>query len=293
MADSTILTSLSDALAELVERTGRSVVAVDGREGWPSSGIVIRPGVAVTAEESLDRDEDLALTLADGRRVPAVLAGRDPSTDIAVLRYEAGDAGAATAALPPPAAARAGGLAIAVGRFENATVSAAGTVGVLGPEWRSMQGGRIETLIRLDLRLSRVAEGGAVVDAAGGFVGMAVFGPRRRVLVIPAATIDRVTERILAGGSIRRAYLGASVQAVREPAKGLVVTGVDAGGPAEAAGILLGDVIESWNGEPLAGMRDLVGRLGPDSAGTVAALGIRRAGAAAEVAVTLAERPRA
>src|SRR5450631_3807296 len=91
---------LSNQLAALVAAAAPSVVAVHGGGRRPSSGIVWQPGIVVTAEETVDRDAELALTLPDGTRVPATLAGRDPSTDIAVLRYEAAPAAKGFAAAP-------------------------------------------------------------------------------------------------------------------------------------------------------------------------------------------------
>lgn len=289
MNDTSMLASLSGALAGLVEENAGRVVAVHGRQQGTASGIVLRPGVAVTAEETLERDDELELTLPNGATVPATLVGRDPSTDVAVLRFE-GDV--PVAAEPVPAAARAGAIVVAVGRNPAGPIAALGIVAHAGPAWRSSQGGEIDALIRADLALSGAGEGGALVDAAGGLIGMAVFGPRRRVIAIPTATLLRSAGRILAHGNVSRGYLGVGVQPVRseDGSQAPMVVSVDPDGPAKHAGVLLGDILVSWNGEAIAGARGIVDRLGPDSVGAAVELGILRAGARASASVTIGGR---
>ncbi|MEO8669535.1 MAG: S1C family serine protease, partial [Bauldia sp.] len=200
----TVLADFSDAIATIVDRTARRVVAVHARNGAPSSGFIFKPGVIVTADETVEADEGVEVTLPDGRRKAATLAGRDPTTDIAVFRVDGAEAGEAIADAAP---VRAGALAFAVGRAGASTLSAMGTVALVGEPWRSSQGGMIDAFLRFDIRISRAVEGGALVDARGDFVGMAVFGPRRRVIAIPAKTIVRVVDRILAHGSVSRGYV--------------------------------------------------------------------------------------
>lgn len=294
------LAAFSDQLAALVEQAAPSIVAVHG--GGRASGIHWRPGVIVTAEEALERDDDITVTLPDGRSVAATLAGRDPTTDVAVLRFapdglaaaETGDAGSL----------RAGNLVVAVGRSEVGPVAAMGTVAIAGSAWQSQRGGMIDRLIRLDLALSRYGEGGALVDAAGRVVGMTVPGPRRRVLAIPASTIDRVTDLLLAKGRVPRGYLGAGLQTVTTGrrrsategsaeggARGVIAIGIDPDGPASRAGMVVGDIITGWAGEPVGSVRDLLRRLGPDSVGQNVELQILHGGAPATLEVTVGERP--
>src|SRR5246500_4398215 len=184
------LLAFSDHAAELVERTAGSVVAVQGGNRWSSSGIHWRSGVIVTAEEVLERDENIKVTFPGGRVVAASLAGRDASTDVAVLRFQPDGLPAAPTA--DAASLRAGHVVLALGNHEGAPIASFGIVAIAGPAWRSLRGGAIDSLIRLDLALSPAAEGGAVVDVQGRVVGMAVLGPRRRALAIPTSTIDRV-----------------------------------------------------------------------------------------------------
>src|SRR5262249_25415030 len=144
-------------------------------------------------------------------QVEASLAGRDPTTDVAVLRFPADGLPVAAIAEATP---RAGQLALAVGAHEGAALAALGIVAFAGGAWRSARGGTIDSLIRLDLSLSPVAEGGALVDTQGRIIGMTVLGPRRRALAIPASPINRAVDQLLAKGHIVRGYLGAGLQAL-------------------------------------------------------------------------------
>lgn len=295
--------ALSARLAALVESVTPRLVAVHGRDGRASSGILWRPGLVVTAAETLEREEDIALALPDGRRVAATLAGRDAATDIALLRAAETDGGVGSGLAPPPeagdaaeAALRPGHLLLALGLGEDGPIAALGIAAVVGGPWRSQRGGRIDRRIRLDLALHPAAEGGAVIDHAGRLLGMAVLGPRRRALAIPAATIARAVASLEARGRFARGYLGLAMQAVRIGGgvrNGLIVVGIDPRGPAERAGLVLGDVIVAWDGVPLGGggVREVLERLDPDSVGRRVALDLVRGGAPARAEVTIGERP--
>ena len=294
------LAALSDRLAGIVGEAAPSIVAIEGRRRFTSSGFIWRAGVVVTADEALDADDDIAVRLPDSRRVTATLAGRDPSTDIAVLRID--EKGIAPVRLNASDTPLPGHLAIAVGRRPEGTIANLGIVSVAGGPWRSMRGGQLDRFIRLDLRLDPRAEGGPVLDTAGGVIGMAVLGPRRSVLAIPAATIERVADQLLAKGRIARGYLGLGLQPVRldqalatslslpEP-RGIIVVSVDPNGPGARAGILLGDVVAKWSGEPVRSVRDIFRRLGPETVGQNVELTIVRAGQATTASVSIGERP--
>jgi len=303
MTDAALQSSLrlSDHLAAVVAATAPSVLAVHaGRR--PSSGLIWQPGLAVAAEETVERDADLALTLPDGSRVEATLAGRDPSTDIAVLRYAAAGA-AAPAGLASAAFAKdlqPGHLAVAVGRERGDVVAALGIVALAGPAWRSSRGGLIDARLRIDARVAASAEGGALVAADGSLIGMAAYGPRRRVLAIPASTIARVVETIKDKGHVARGYLGVGLQRVpllaaegAEARRAAMVVTVDPAGPAKAAGILQGDIIVAVGGTAVTGLRSLYQQLGPDSVGHKTSVELVRAGARMKVDVTIAPRARA
>jgi S1-C subfamily serine protease len=296
MAESTNpLAAFSEQTAQLVERVAHSVVAVHG--GGRASGIHWRPGVIVTAEEILERDEDIGLILPGGRQVAATLAGRDPSTDVAVLRFQPDGLPAAETAT---AALRPGNLALAIGSHEGAAIASLGIVAFVGAAWQSWRGGTIDSLLRLDLSLNRFAEGGALVDVNGRVLGMTVLGPRRRVLAIPSSTIDRAVDQLLSKGHIARGYLGAGLQNVRlgrgakdasDVKRGILVVSIDPEGPATRAGLVVGDIITAWNGKPVAHVREVMRLLGPDSVGASVDLQLLRAGAPASLKVTIGERP--
>ncbi|GGC32598.1 serine protease [Siccirubricoccus deserti] len=288
-----LFAAFSDRLAALTALAAARTATVHGRDGRARSGLLWAEGLVVTAEEALERDDELALTLPDGRRVAATLAGRDPGTDVALLR-------AATGPVPPvdlaPPAGAAGSLAaghlvLTVGRGEHGPLAAFGMVAQLAGPWRSLRGGRLERRIQLGFRLDPAAEGGAVLDHAGRLLGMAVPGPRRRALAIPAETIGRVVETLKATGRIARGYLGLALQPVRtEHGRGLITVGVDPLSPAGQAGVLLGDVLVGWDGTPLTSVREMLARLDPDSIGREVTLDLIRAGLPRRLPVVIRER---
>ena len=280
----------STHVAELVERVATGIVAVHGGGRWSSSGIHWRSGVVITAEETLERDDGIKLTLPGGRQVDATLAGRDPTTDVAVLRFQPD--GLPTVATTN-AALRAGQAVVAVGSHEGGALAAFGIVAYAGGPWRSLRGGTIDSLVRLDLALSPAAEGGALVDASGGIIGMTVLGPRRRALAIPSSTIDRAVDQLLARGHVFRGYLGAGLQAVgkRGAAQGVLVMSLDPAGPSAHAGMLVGDIVTTWNGKEIGRVRDVFRRLGSESIGSTVAMGVIRGGAPTQIQVVIGERP--
>ena len=293
------LVALSDSTAKLVEHAASSLVSVHGGSRWHSSGIHWRSGIIVTAEEVLERDENIKLTLPGGQSIDASLVGRDPTTDVAVLRFQPDGLPTAAAAA---ASLRAGEPIFAVGSDEGTPLAAFGIVALAGGAWRSSRGGTIDNFIRLDLALNPVAEGGALIDAQGRVVGMTVLGPRRRALAIPTSTIERAVDQLLARGHVFRGYLGAGLRPLRgerrqdgSPAsssgRGVLVVDVDPEGPSKRAGLLVGDLITSWNGRPIDRVRDVMHLLGPESVGNTVDLGLIRGGVSATLQVILGERP--
>jgi S1-C subfamily serine protease len=284
------LQHLSDAFIDVVDRAAPSVVAVHSTRSR-SSGFVWRPGLIVTADEALDDDGDIAVVLPGGESAAATLAGRDPTTDVALLRV---DRTAPQPVMLKAAPVPAGALAWAVGSLQGAPITAFGTVSLAGGPWRSFRGGDIDARIELDLSLRRAGEGGVALDATGGAFGMVVFGPRRQVLVIPAATIERVAAALATHGKIARAYLGLGLQPVKldgDSGVGIMVVSVDPNGPGAAAGVRQGDVIIKWNDQPAQEVRMILRALGPDSVGSTVKLALRRGGEPAEARLTLRERP--
>ena len=281
-----ILPSLSSALAEIVARTKPAIVSVHSHRSR-ASGFVWKPGLIVTADEPLADEGEVSIRFSDGTDQPARIAGRDHTTDVALLRVDTGNHApvALSSAVPD-----LGSLSVVVAAEQGAATAALGIVSLAGGRWRSMRGGEIDARIELDVRLRRRHEGGLALNASGEAIGMAVQGVRR-VLVIPGATIDRVATRLETHGRIARGYLGVGLQPVElDDGIGAMVMNVDKAGPSAAAGIRQGDVIVAWNNEKLTGVRSLLRALGPDSVGSVVDLTIRRAGEPIQVKLTIAER---
>lgn len=288
MTAPTPLSFLSSALADMVARTAPSVVSVHSHRSR-ATGFVWKAGLIVTADEALADEGAVEIGLADGSRVAATIVGRDHTTDIALLRAEAGAAPVRLDATVPPL----GALSVVVATNRETPSAALGMVSASGNSWRSLRGGDIDARIELDVRLRGSQQGGLALDASGAAFGMAVLGPRR-VLVIPAATIERVAAQLEARGRIVRGYLGLGLQPVRlDDGIGAMVMNVDKAGPSAAAGIRQGDVIVAVNDQKLSGVRALSRTLGPSSVGVVLDVAVRRGGEPASFKVTVAERPEA
>jgi len=294
------LLALSQSLSGLAERMANSLIGVLSHGRLVASGIAWKADAAVTASDALEADDEISLLLGDGRTLQATLAGRDPTTDIALISVRDGT----LAPLPSTAAkgARVGALVLALGRGKEGVTANLGMVSTAGGPWQSLRGGSIDSLIRLDMRLDPRREGALVIDADGATLGMAVLGPRRRPLVIPMATIERIAPRLLADGRIRRGYLGLGLQSLRldealaqahalPSRRGVMVVSLDPNGPARAAGVHVGDVIISLDGEAVPGVRSLYAQLTPESVGRNAELRMVRAGQIATAKVTIGASP--
>jgi S1-C subfamily serine protease len=286
---SSVLLALSTGLAVLVRDVASSLVSIESARS-PLTGFSWRPGLIVAAENALPDDDEHSIVAHDGASTPARVVGRDPSTDVALLRLERTDLPRAPSAAAAPTS---GALAVVAGAREGAASAALGVVSFVGPQWRSLRGGLIDARIELDAALARSSEGGLALDASGRALGMAVFGPRRRTLVIPMTTIDRVADVLARKGRIARGYLGLSLQPVKldDGGIGAMATSVDPKGPGAAAGVRQGDIVVAWGGEPIRGVHQLMRALGPDSVGANVKLTLRRGGEPIETTLTIGERP--
>ncbi len=302
MRDTTDIQQISQGLAAAVEAAGASVVRVEGRHRRPSSGIVwSADGVVATADHKIDREEGIRVGLADGRAVPATLVGRDPRTDVAVLRAEA--TGLAPIEWAPGDEAKVGHLVLALSRPGETVRASLGIVCASAGEWRTHAGGKIDRWLETDVLHQPGFTGGLLADAAGRGLGMDDAGLRRgRGLAVPAATLKRVVESILAHGGVRRGYLGIAVQPARLPESAaaahgahgsetaLLVVAVQPGSPAEQGGILLGDVLLAVDGKPAADPGVLQSILDEDRVGAEVVFSVLRGGEAREARVTVGAR---
>src|SRR5439155_1434191 len=210
------LQTLSNDLAGAAERVGQQVVAIRARRRIPSSGILWRDGLVVAAQHTIQREDDIVVTLSGGETMKATLLGRDLGTDVAVLRLANGRRAAITTA--PLDALRVGGLVLALGRPGPSLTAAFGLISAVGEPWRTWHGGRIDRLIRLDISIYDGFSGGPLVDDAGRVLGMNTSALLRGApSALPAATVDRVLDLLVEHGRVPTGYLGVAMQAVRLP----------------------------------------------------------------------------
>ncbi|MEJ1962611.1 MAG: trypsin-like peptidase domain-containing protein [Gammaproteobacteria bacterium] len=301
------LAAFSQDLADIVERMGVSVVALQARRSYPSSAFIVQPGVVVTAAHTLRREDGITAIQSDGSATPATLVGVDPGTDIAVLRLESPlePARATPVTFGDARAARPGNFVVAVSRGVDGSLAAsAGVVARTGGEWRTWRGGYIDRQIQLDGGLWAGFSGGPVVDASGGVLGIGTSAlSRGRAVVIPGSVLKRVSEQLLTGGRVSHAYIGAAVQSVELPSAlraqlgissthGLIVISTVPQGPADSAGILLGDTLLTLDEKPLSEVEDLKAALSADRVGQPVAVSLIRGGKLLALEATVGERPR-
>ena len=291
-----LLAQFSNALATRAEAAESAVVAIRLAHERHITGMLWHSGIVVASEQSLPRKDEFELVAPGGAVLSAKIAGRDPSTNIAILRPDAPIASPSIVA----GAARTGAIALTIGADGTGGASARlGLVNLAGPEWHSSRGGLIDRRILLDVRLARREEGGPVFDASGSYLGMSTFGPRGQVIAIPTATIERIVPQLAKDGRIARGWLGVALQAVAVPdalretadqSSGLMVMSVVENGPAAQAGILAGDIILSIDGTSAHRLRKIARHFGADSIGRRADLRLIRSGAVMTVQTTIAER---
>ena len=302
MANS-ILETISSEFASAADKVGSSVVAVHARRWTPTSGIEWKKGVVVTVHHGVQRDEDIKVLLGSGRAVSAKLAGRDPSTDIAVLRIE--EVSSSAPQLGDSTSLRLGHLVLALGRTRRGDlVASSGIIGGISGEWRNRRGGQLDQHIRLDLALYPGFSGGPLLNARGEVVGINTRGlAHGRAVTVPVATVNRVVEELLEKGHIARPYLGIAMQPVEVPENmrsklpsqtrvGLLVVHVENDGPSAKAGILLGDVLFEVSGRSVEDVDALQDSLATAKVGDVLQVRIIRAGEIKTLSISLGERAR-
>ena len=294
------LAALSGGLADLTEAGARHVVRVEGRRRGPSSGLAwAADGVVVTAHHALERDEEVAVGLPDGTTTAAEIVGRDPSTDLAVLRLPGGGLTPVTWAEDP--APRTGQLVLAVSRPGRSPRASLGLVARSAGEYRALRGGRIDRYLETSLDLHPGLSGALSLGPDGAALGLVTTGlVRAAAMIVPPATLRRIVKSLLAHGEIRRGYLGIATHPVALPPEARTQTGeelallvarVEPDSPAARAGILLGDAILSVGEERLQDPGELWALLAEDRIGEAVTLRVLRGGAPREVQVTVGVRP--
>lgn len=288
------LLTLSNELAAAVEHAARAVVGVNGRRRFGSTGVHWRSGLVVTADHTVEIDEDVTVTAPDGRTLATAVVGRDPAIDLAILRVDAAGLIVADIATTPP---RVGHVVLAVGRGPRASW---GVISSVGNGRR--RGGAAGELLSLDLTLYPGFSGGPLVDARGHVVGITTSGSERHLqLAIPAATVDRMLDELQRRGHLPRAYFGVGTQQVRlgealrqrlatEQRTAVIVVDVQPESPAARAGLLIGDIIVALGGARIAEPTDLRAVLRPQKVGETLAVSVVRGGEPHELAVTVGER---
>lgn len=296
------LSELSNDLTAAVEKVSARVVAINARPRVASSGVLWRPGVVVSANHTIRRDEEITITLPDNRTVPATLAGRDGSTDLAILKTDNSEAQAVEAVAP--AEIKVGQLVLAVGRTGGEGVSASlGIVNAVRDAWRTWRGGIIDKFVRLDLNIHLGFSGSPLVDAKGNVLGINTSGlARGSAITIPNSTVDRVVDELLTRGSIARAYIGVGMHPVYLPdtlrsklnlegRSGVIVLSVEPNAPAEKAGLLLGDVLVALDDTSVGDTADVQRLLAPKQVGQEMKASIIRGGELMQLTITVGDRP--
>jgi S1-C subfamily serine protease len=298
-----LLANLSNELTDIVQTLKPHIVSVRARRHYPSSGFRWNSEIVVTADHTVQRDEDITVTLDDGKVVGATLVGRDPGTDLAVLKVDA--SGPSGAGPGRTETVKVGELALVVGRSPESGVNASlGIISAASGPWRTWRAGNLDAYIRLDARLFPQSSGGAAVNVRGEVIGIASSALSRIAgLAIPVSTVKRVTEKVIERGFVPRAYLGLGLQPVplsEELRKkfsvsnktGLIVLTVEPGSPAEKAGLMIGDILTSLADVRVEQADDLQAYLDSAAIGTSITLKFIRAGASQESDLAVGERPR-
>jgi S1-C subfamily serine protease len=296
-----VLQRVSEALAATVVAASPGVIRVEARQRLPASGIVwSHDGVIVTAHHVVEQDDNIRVGLHDGQTATATLVGRDPTTDLAVLRATATDLALPAWAEPDLSNLRVGHLVLALGRPGQTVQATLGIVSALGQRWRTPGGGLLDRYVQTDVVMYPGFSGGPLVNATGQVVGLNTSALLRGLsLTAPVSTLRRVVEMLLVHGRIRWGYLGVSTQPVRVPAAlgqhlgqetGLLLIAVEPNSPAEQAGLLLGDTLVALDGIPIRHPDDLLACMRAERIGATVPVRIIRGGQVQERHVAIGER---
>lgn len=294
------LVTLSNAMADAAAQAGSATVLVDARRRFPASGILFTSELVVTADHVVERDDDIKVALPDGAQVNAAIAGRDPGSDLALLKLARPAGAPAQLAGDPP---RVGQLALAIGRPTPEGIQASlGVISAVGGPVRAGRGLLLDRYLATDAIPYPGFSGGPLVDASGRVLGMNTSGLTRGTsIAIPASLVWQRAESLSKDGRIRRGYLGIRSQPVelpaqgrqalgREQAAGLLIVGVERDSPAAASGLMTGDILVGIGGMPVSEHDDLLSRLSGDLVGSQTTIELLRGGSPLSLAVTVGER---
>lgn len=295
----TVLETLSNDLASAVSAAGQSIVRVEARRRQSATGVVwSADGLIITAHHVVERDDNIRVGLPDGTTVNASLVGRDPTTDIALLRADA-------SGLPPAnwaalESVKVGHLVLAVGRPEANLQATLGVISALDSAWRTGAGGTIDAFIQTDVVMYPGFSGGPLVSAGGQMIGLNSSALMRDTpIALPAVTLQRVAAALLTHGKVRRGFLGVSAQPVRLPEAvasqvgqetGLMLMAVEPGSPADSGGLVMGDTMLALDGEKVHHMDDLLALLTGDRVGKTVPVLVLRGGQQQMLSITIGER---
>ena len=294
-----VLSELSKDLADVVAAAAPGVARVSARRRHPASGVVwSADGVIVTAHHVVEREDDIRVTFDSGDDIDAELMGRDPSTDVAVLKANASDVRPIASA--DEASARVGQLVLALGRPGSGAAATLGVISAMDGPWRTPAGGSLQRYLQTDVVMYPGFSGGPLVDAAGAVLGINTSALVRGVaLTVTRASLNGIVESLLSHGRIRRGFLGIGTQPVNLPDRfrelagqdsGLLVSSVQPDGPADKAGFLLGDTLIEVDGKSVSVPDDLMSLLSGDLIDRSTSARVLRGGELVQLDVTVGER---
>ena len=312
MTDPTLALAFSNQLADAVEKAASSIISVNARRRRTSSGIHWRKNLIITADHTVQQDEEITVVLPDGRSIGAAIAGRDSTLDLAVLRLETSEL--PTVEIADSAQIKVGQIVLAVSRSaEGSTSASMGIISSMSEGWlgrseahrhgrRDKVKGTIAQLIQPALMMYPGFSGGALINPEGQVIGINTAGARHLPLTIPAAMVDRVLDQLLQTGRIARGYLGLGMQAIRLPDAlcrslnlsnpgGVIIVSVEPGAPADVAGVMLGDILVALNDGAIDDATDVHAILSSEQVGQPLIAKIIRAGVLTELSITVGERP--
>ncbi len=294
------LSTLSDAMADAVEKASPFTILVNARRRFPASGILYQPDLVLTADHVVERDEDITIVPASGDEISVTVAGRDPGSDLALLRLKNP---LSIDAKPVEAEARIGQFVLALGRPSTEGIQASlGIVSAISGPARTWRGGMLERYLRTDAIPYPGFSGGPLINANGEILGLNTSGlTRGAALTIPVSVAWKIAENLREHGHVRRGYLGIRSQLVpippaqqkalgREQSHGLLLVNIEENSPAEKSDLIVGDILVAIDGQPVYDPEDLSIRLSGAAIGKPMPMEVLRAGQPVTITVTIGER---